>query len=249
LCDHPGEIAGRPVCTRGAEPVATGDAPLIQVDEAMVESLQPDLILSDWPKHRVADFTARCPHAGRAPERTPDLWANIQAVAEVLGMTEPGRVLLAGLKSRFVDIISQTCLFKNRTEVVCIESVTPLRTVGWWLPELVEFAGGQALFAQAGRAPMPLEWAALEHANPEFILVMIPGMDLAAARDTAQGLVALPGWRKLAAARAGKVFLTDARHFLTRPGPRVVESLQILSEILHPKTFNFGGEGKRWQRL
>lgn len=253
LCDYPREIADRPVCTENRIVNAGVDEPhslTFRVNEARVRELQPDLILGDWPEGVLAPLQSpkelvMIP----APSRMPDVWNNIQEVARLLGVEEVGRALLSQLKNRFVDIISMTCVFKKRVEVVCLDGVDPMRTVGLWIPDLVEFAGGQSLFSVRGEASKTLAWPAFFRAGPEVVILMLKGMDMAHARDQAAVLARHVEWSQMGAVRNKRVFLTDANHFFTRPGPRLVESLQILAEIIHPKTFHFGGENKYWQRL
>jgi len=241
------------VCTENIVVEADTNEPrsfVFRVDAAKVDELQPDLILGDWPIGVLEPFqSSKRLVLIPAPTRMPDVWNNIQEIARLLGVEELGRALLSQLKNQFVDIISMTCVFKKRTEVVCLDGVRPMTTAGLWIPDLVEFAGGQSLFSVRGETSKILDWAALLRAAPETVILMLKGMDMAHAREQAGILTKHPEWSQLAVVRNKRVVLTDADHFFTRPGPRLVESLRILAEIIHPKTFHFGGENKFWQRL
>ena len=114
---------------------------------------------------------------------------------------------------------------------------------------MVELAGGRAVFGERGEHSNWLEWQDLVHADPDVIVVIPCGFDLPRTRAEMPPLLAQPGFASLRAARAGKVFLADGNAFFNRPGPRLVESLEILAELLHPELFSFGHEGTGWQRL
>ena len=116
-------------------------------------------------------------------------------------------------------------------------------------PELVELAGGRNLFGETGKHSPWLDWEALHKSDPEIIVILPCGFDLRRTRQEAQALIRRPGWAKLRAVRSQQVFLADGNHYFNRPGPRLVESLEILAEIIHPKVFHFGHEGKGWEKL
>jgi iron complex transport system substrate-binding protein len=94
-----------------------------------------------------------------------------------------------------------------------------------------------------------LTWDALRASDPDVIVVLPCGFDLARTRAETPALTRLPGWADLRAARAGQVYLLEGNQYFNRPGPRLVESLEILAEVLHPGVFAFGHEGTGWQRL
>jgi len=118
---------------------------------------------------------------------------------------------------------------------------------GNWMPELVEMAGGINLFGEAGAHSPWLAWDALRAADPQVIILMPCGFDMARTAEDLPILQALDGWQSLRAVRTGRVYLTDGNQYFNRPGPRLVESLEILAEILHPSVFRFGHEGSGWQ--
>ncbi|MNX64851.1 corrinoid ABC transporter substrate-binding protein [compost metagenome] len=120
---------------------------------------------------------------------------------------------------------------------------------GNWVPELVTLAGGDNLFGEAGKHSPWMTWEALAAADPEVIVLLPCGFDLSRTRAEAAHLAAHPAWASLKAVRSGEVYLTDGNAFFNRPGPRLVESLEILAEILHPEAFDFGHCGRAWERL
>ncbi len=120
---------------------------------------------------------------------------------------------------------------------------------GNWIPELVELAGGQSLFGVVGQHSPWLQWDALVAADPEVIILMPCGYDLERTHQDAIALAKHPEWPRLRAVQAGHVYVTDGNQYFNRPGPRLVDSLEILAEILHPHSFDFGYEGTGWQCL
>jgi iron complex transport system substrate-binding protein len=184
-----------------------------------------------------------------APARLADVWKDIQLIAGALGVAEEGQDLLWRLKNRVVDIIQKTCMIKRRVSVVCLEWLDPLMASGHWIPEMAELAGGQNLFGEPGKAARRLEWEDLMAAEPDVVVLMPCGFDLARARSEARILESRPGWPKLRFVKSKNVFVADGNAYFNRPGPRLVESLEILAEILHPKLFSFGHEGKGWGKL
>jgi iron complex transport system substrate-binding protein len=117
---------------------------------------------------------------------------------------------------------------------------------GNWMPELVELVGGHNLFGQAGRHSPWMTWDELVAADPDVIVLMPCGFDISRTRAELHWLTDQPLWTRLAAAQRGRVYLTDGNQFFNRPGPRLVESAEILAEILYPGRFNFSHEGRGW---
>jgi iron complex transport system substrate-binding protein len=130
--------------------------------------------------------------------------------------------------------------------LACIEWLDPLMAAGNWVPELVELAGGRNLFGAAGEHSPWLDWSAVRAADPDVVVAMPCGFDLARTRREAVALERLPGWEALRAVRDGRVAAVDGHQYFNRPGPRLVESAEILAEILHPGRFDFGHRGRGW---
>jgi iron complex transport system substrate-binding protein len=120
---------------------------------------------------------------------------------------------------------------------------------GNWMPELVQRAGGVNLFGEAGKHSPTMTWEQLVERDPDAIVVLPCGWDIAKSRAEMSVLVGKPEWPHLKAVRQGRVFLTDGNQYFNRPGPRLVESLEILAEVLHPEAFHFGHQGSGWQKL
>ena len=114
--------------------------------------------------------------------------------------------------------------------------------------ELIRLAGGLNLFGKAGKHSPWLKWEELLGRDPEIIVLMPCGFDLDRTRAEMALLRRRPGWETMGAVRNRRVYCTDGNQYFNRPGPRLVESLEILAEIFHPEVFRFGHEGSGWER-
>ncbi len=176
------------------------------------------------------------------------VWQDIFVVADVLDAARAGEMLIAALTRRMEAIRGRSSSSKL-PRVACIEWTEPLMAAGNWVPELVQMAGGENLFGTTGEHSPWIDWDTLETSDPDTIVIMPCGYDLARTRSESAALTSHPRWTSLKAVDAGQVFVTDGHHYFNRPGPRLVESLEILAEIFHPDLFSFGHEGLGWQHL
>lgn len=184
-----------------------------------------------------------------APMGLSDVWYDIQRVADALDDSEAGRRLNASLRRRLDEIAARVPLAAPRPTVACIEWMDPLMSAGNWVPELIEMAGGRAVLCEAGKHSPWLTWDMLLSANPDTILILPCGFDLARIQQELHLLTEHPRWRDLRAVQSGQVFVTDGNQFFNRPGPRLVESAEIVAEILWPDVFDFGHRDKAWLPL
>jgi iron complex transport system substrate-binding protein len=119
---------------------------------------------------------------------------------------------------------------------------------GNWTPELIEMAGGVNLFGEAGKHSPWMTWEVLAAADPDVVLIAPCGFDLARTEREMYWMTERPGWRGLRAVREGRVYLADGNQYFNRPGPRVVETLKILVEVLHPERNGTDLRGTGWRR-
>jgi iron complex transport system substrate-binding protein len=272
-CDYPPSVRRLPVCTgprfdvkgssaeidrRVKEALQTGPS-VYQVDARRLRELRPEVILTQTQcevcavserdvETALADWPGERPRVvALAPNALADVWEDIQRVADALGAPERGRELVARLHGRVDAITIRAGSLTRRPTVACIEWVDPLMAAGNWVPELVALAGGEDRFGTAGRHAPAMTWEKLRDTDPEVIVVMPCGLDLERTRQETATLAVRPGWPELWAVRSGRVYVADGNQFFNRPGPRLVESLEILTEVLHPEAFNFGHRGTGWQ--
>ena len=274
-CDYPPSVERLPVCTAPKFLVAATSAEIdrqvkeileqalsvYRVDAGLLASLQPTHIVTQTQcevcavslrdvEEAVGTFIGSRPEiVALQPNALADVWADIRRVAEALGIPRRGNDLVARLQARMLAIEEKAHGLPRRRTVACIEWIDPLMASGNWMPELVRMAGGHNLFGEAGRHSPRLEWLEVTAADPEVILVLPCGFDIARTRQELPALTRRPGWENLRAVREGRVVLLDGNQYFNRPGPRLVESLEILAEILHPEVFRFGHEGTGWQEV
>lgn len=180
------------------------------------------------------------------PMRLDDIWADIRRVGVALGSEKEADELNKSLQRRLDAIRSRSRDLADRPRVACIEWIDPLMAAGNWVPELVEIAGGENLFGTVGEHSPWMEWEELAAADPDVIITMPCGFDIDRTRTEMAELTSHFGWQSLRAVQDGLVFLVDGNQYFNRPGPRLVESAEVLAEILHPGTFNFGHAGRGW---
>jgi iron complex transport system substrate-binding protein len=232
-----------------------------RVDAQKLRDLAPDVILTQNHcevcaasekdvEAAVCDWLgARPTILSLEPATLGDVWTDIARAAEVLGVAEAGRQLTVTLADRVTSVAERAMRVKARPSVACIEWIDPLMAAGNWVPELVTLAGGRNLLGETGQHSPWLTFEALRAADPDAIVVMPCGFDLARTRAELEPLRRTKGWDELRAVRQGLVFLTDGNQYFNRPGPRLVESLEILAQLLHPDVFAPLHERTGWERL
>jgi len=273
-CDYPDGISSLPVCTAPAFPTEGTSAEIdrrvkeqvvnalsvYEVYKDVLERLQPTHIitqtqcrvcavsLEDVERALAGSVSSRPVLVALEPNALADIWDDIQRVAAACGVSPAGDDLVQALRARVRQIASEAQQTGRRPRVACIEWHEPLMAAGNWVPELVELAGGENLFGKAGLHSPWMSWEQLVASDPDAIVSMPCGFDLARTRQEMYWLTERPEWSKLRAVQNGAVFLADGNRYFNRPGPRIVESLQILAEILHPETFQPKLEGVAWER-
>lgn len=183
------------------------------------------------------------------PSTLGDVREDIRRVATALGAPGRGEALVAEIDARLERVRACASGNSTRPRIACIEWIEPLMGAGNWMPELVALAGGEALFGETGSHTPAVPWEALAAADPDVVLVAPCGFDLARTRREIGALTSLPGWGDLRAVREGRVALADGVQWFNRSGPRLAESAEILAEVLHPGTVDFGWRSRAWAAL
>ena len=273
-CDYPPEIQNLPVCTearlntaQSSLKIDTDVQALLQsalsiyrIKTDVIEQLQPTHILtqdlcdvcavsfSDVQK-AVTQLTKSNPQLiSLKPSTLTDVWADIEKVAQTLGVDS--RILLNGLRDR-----QETCrrqiqsVPKKIPTVVAIEWTKPIMIAGNWIPELIELAGGKPLFSVSGQNSPYLKWEEILKADPDYLIIMPCGFNLERTKQESQFLIENPYWSNLKSVRSNQVFITDGNAYFNRPSQRLIDSLEILAEIIHPELFDFGYKGTAWNFL
>ncbi|MFL2687893.1 MAG: cobalamin-binding protein [Alphaproteobacteria bacterium] len=274
-CDFPPAIQALPACTAKKidvtansleidveiKKIVADGLSIYDVDAEQLKALKPDIIVtqSQCDVCAISEAQLQVAVAGwidhhtkiisLAPNGLDDIWADIQKVADAIGVSNRGATLISDLSARLSDIEAKTATLSNQPSVVCIEWISPLMAAGNWVPELVHLAGGINLLGAAGKHSPWMEWTALQSANPDIILIIPCGFKIDRSRAEISALTALPGWQSLTAVHRSQTFIADGNQYFNRPGPRIIDSTEILAEILHPQNFSFGHHQSGWQKL
>lgn len=271
-CDYPATVARLPVCS--ASKVAIGAASrdiddqvrgivadglsVYRVEPRVLDRLAPTVIVTQTQCEVCAvslkDVEAAvCELVGSQPRIVSlepmslgDIWNDIRTVASALGEPQGGDDLVTRLDDRLEAVRVAVPAASTRQSLACIEWIDPLMSAGNWTPELVERAGGVHLFGEAGKHSGYLNIGSLAAADPDVVVIAPCGFDIERSCREMPPLVAHPTWRQLSAVRNGRVAIADGNQYFNRPGPRVVETAEILAEILHPERCDFGHRGRGW---
>ncbi len=274
-CDFPDKVRALPICTTPGFPVTGSSADIdarvkerlakalsvYEVFENVLERLQPTHIvtqtqcevcavtLEDVERAMAGSISSNPKLVALEPNGLDDIWKDINRVASACGMASKGDEVVATLRHRMTRISTRAHGARRRPRLACIEWHEPLMAAGNWVPELVELANGENLFGKPGMHSPWMVWDELVASDPDVIITMPCGFDLERTRQEMYWLTGRQGWPQLRAVQSGEVYLADGNQYMNRPGPRVVESLEILAEILHPETFEPKLEGSGWERF
>jgi iron complex transport system substrate-binding protein len=182
------------------------------------------------------------------PNSLADVWDDIQRIATAIGDPAAGRKLVERLKHRLQAIADRARQGTEPPRVGCLEWLDPIMGCGNWIPELVEVAGGQCVFGQAGQHAHWLDWGELAEASVDRLVALPCGFDLERAEAELESKLYDPDWQNLEPVQAGQLYAADGHHYFNRPGPRLVESAAILAEICHPELFAPDHKGQGWRR-
>jgi iron complex transport system substrate-binding protein len=274
-CDYPKEIQNRPICTAArlnsnassqeihnkVNNLLQSALSIYEINTEILEQVKPTHIVTQDQcdvcavslqevEKAVANLTHTSPQIiSLQPNLLKDVWQDIERIGNIFEVDSVK--LLEDLESR-VKICQQKIQglsLKELPTVFCVEWIDPLMVAANWIPELVNLVGGQSLFSSAGQPSATIPWETLLATNPDVIIFMPCGWDLERTRQEAQLLTQRPDWQQLHAAQSGRVYITDGNSYFNRPGPRLVDSLEILAEMLHPEIFDYGYKGTAWEAL
>jgi iron complex transport system substrate-binding protein len=259
-CDFPPDVRGKPVLSeaiilptersRAIEGRIRGlvhsGRSVYHLDEGALARLDPDLILTQElcavcaPSYTLVRQAAKLLDAtvkivSLEPRGLGDVLDNIRLVGELTGTAHRAATLIEQLGARIEAIRTRAGASARRPRVVCLEWFDPVYAGGHWVPEMVDVAGGVDVLGRPGEPSQVVAWEEVVAAQPEVLVLMPCGFDVARTRTELGALTARPGWQDLSAVRRGRVFLTDASSYFNRPGPRLVDGLGILASAIRPE--------------
>ena len=229
------------------EQLATEQA-LYHLDLPTLTTLAPELIvtqaLCDVCAVAAAEVTdAACrlpgnpPVVNLEPMTLDEVFDAITAVGAAANRVAEAAEVVAGLRARVDAVAARTEAVpdEERPRVAFLEWIDPLFNGGHWNPELIHLAGGLDVLGAPGVASRTVTWQQVVDAAPDVVFVACCGYPTARAVEDLPVLHATPGWEDLPAVRTGRVYVSDGNAYFSRPGPRLVDSLEILAHALHPQ--------------
>ena len=219
------------------------------IDEPLLRTLRPDAILTQKlcdvcavGYGTVARLAETLPGPPRVvnlePSSLADIFENIRGVAAACGVAERAEGVIANLSARVEAVRDRAAQIADRPRCFLMEWVDPPFCSGHWGPELVEIAGGHDPLGRKHQPSAQIDWQQVLDARPDIIVLALCGYDVDLARRDCELLKQFPGFDSLPAARAEEIYLVDASAYFARPGPRIVDSLELLAGILHPEEFS-----------
>ena len=268
-CDYPPEIKSKPVVVRNALPIETmsqgeidravaermrSGQSLYQIDEALLRSLAPDLILTQdlcqvcAPSgNEVSQVLKALPHAPQilwlTPQSLSEIFDNVRELGAATGRTTEAEKLVANCNKRLEHLKQRIDTVGERPRVFCMEWLDPVYASGHWVPELVKLAGGLDELGRERGESVRVSWGDVIAWDPEVLVIMPCGFNL---QQTMQQIWSAFGrygsgsphrFFELPAVQNGRVYAVDANSYFARPGPRVVEGAELLAHLIHPELF------------
>lgn len=229
------------------ERLAKGEA-LYRVDESALRAADPDLILTQGlcavcapTLGDVEEVARRLPRepsiVSLDPHRLLDVLADVERVGGACEVEDRAADAVRALRERIDHVAERASMASDRPATVCLEWLEPMFLAGHWVPEMVRLAGGHDALAKPGEKSRRVERREIVMASPEVAVLMPCGFDLNRTMKEASRVTAEPWFADLPAARADRVWVVDGSSFFNRPGPRLVDGLEILGHILQPKLF------------
>ncbi|WP_254824074.1 ABC transporter substrate-binding protein [Haloglomus halophilum] len=263
-CDHPPEAAALPsVVETHVDPEASSDEINEQVaqaeraggvydlDLATLERLDPDVVVSQGicdvcavdrvlVREAVDELGLDCEVVTTDPHSLDDVLADIERIGAALDRPAAAADLVVDLRERVerVRALTDDVPAESRPRVAVLDWLDPVMVAGHWMPELVEWAGGEYGMAEHGAESRPREWAAVREYDPEVLVAAPCGFELDQTFENLDELTGREGFDDLPAVREERAFAMDGHHLVNRPGPRLVATLEYLAWVLHPDRFD-----------
>jgi iron complex transport system substrate-binding protein len=254
-CDDPVAVRDIDVVAHRARAPGPGHIglPLLELDVAALHAADPDLILcSDTNRVVAANLRELRGIADEIDEETEVLSLDpvsvegvLNAIQTVGAMTEAedeAMEVVLGLRERLQAIEGIVVARREHgytaPRIAALEWLDPPTAVGRWIPEQARLAGGWELLGREGERPSPTTWAALRDVDPQILVVMPAGLHLPETMAAFDALPKPDWWDELQAVRERRVYAVDAAAYFSRPGPRIVDGIEVLAEIVDPVAFD-----------
>ncbi len=274
-CDYPEIVKNLPICSsakfllgpdsakidKQVKEILPDALSIYTVDKEIIKGLNPDVIITRAQCEVCAVSLKDVEQAldnllgknvdiiSLEPRILDDIFIDIRNIAQQLETDDQAELLIEELEER-INIIRHKLKFSDyKPKVACIEWLSPMMLAGNWTPELLDIAGGKSILAENGKHSPFIDFEAIQKENPEIVIIMPCGFSIQRTLQEINILTELPGWQDLKAVKNNQIYIADGNQYFNRPGPRIVDSIEILAGIIHPKQFIFGYEGKGWIRF
>jgi len=228
------------------------------LDLELLQQLRPDVILTQTQcevcavserdvRQAITQLTSLHPQVvSLAPYRLQDVWEDLRRIGNVLGNPDRAQALVQRYQQRLDDLRHKTGVFGSEPRVAVLEWLDPLMGAGNWTPELVSYAGGKSLFGEVGHHSPSLSWESLRMADPGVIVLGPCGYSLERTVKDVPLLSRHPLWQELKAVRDHNVYAIDGNQYLNRSGPRLVESAEIVAQMIWRGQINLSVDANGW---
>jgi iron complex transport system substrate-binding protein len=274
-CDFPAAARTKPAVVRPAlelTSLAPGDIDvavsshlhasesLYAVDEALLRSLDPELILTQ-------DLCQVCAPSGNdvtrligsldrlpdvmyfTPREFADVWRDLRALGDASGTRAIADAIVADAERRIALVSGRVAHADRRPRVFFAEWVDPIYCAGHWVPEMIALAGGIDPLARPAGESVRVSWDDVVASKPDVVIVAPCGFGVGAGFEQLPLLQRRLGWTALPAVRTGQVFVVDANAYFARPGPRLVDGVELLAHLLHPELVAWSGAADAFRRM
>ena len=171
------------------------------------------------------------------PKCIGDVLGDITRVAQATDAEAIAAPIVAALQARIDAVQATAARVAHKPRVLHLEWAEPPMCGGHWVPEMVEMAGGINCFGDKNQGSFQLDWTQVVASQPDVILLMPCGFNVQRALEDIPVLAAKPGWDSLPAVQQQRVYVIDAGAYTSRSGPRLVDGLELIAELLHPEWF------------
>ena len=274
-CDYPLSIQNLPVCSsakflpgsssteidRQVKEILSDSLSIYTIDKVVLRSLAPDIIITQAQcevcavslkdvELSLSDLLEKgCQVISLEPQGLSDIYNDIQKIADQLGVGATGADLLELFEERINIIRHKLKFITEKPKVACIEWLSPLMIAGNWTPEIVEISGGDPVLTRKGIHSAYISFEEIQKEDPDIIVLMPCGFTVERTLKEITLMLELPGWNALKAVQENRIYVLDGNQYFNRSGPRITDSIEIMAEIINPKQFVFGYEGKGWIRF
>src|SRR6266567_3679775 len=269
---YPPEASNRPVLTKPAihqkihrslevdREVGRRGGDIYEIDEKLLEKLKPDLILTQELCHVCAVSYTKVKEAARVfnadtkivslePTNLEEIVDNILLFGRITGRLAEAEKLASQMLQRINRVKLKTRTVGRRPRVFFMEWLQPPWAGGHWIPQMVDYAGGVEGLGRLGKPSHRIGWDEVLDYQPEIIVLSPCGFDLNGVMKELHVLSSYTGWDRIPAFKSSKIYAVNASAYFSRPGPRIVQGLELLAQIIHPELFQEAARGEDVRRV